>query len=1517
MDKKKGETTGKGGTVMKKASKITLLLILVCMFLLIPSAVFSAANTCPSGITEYWHFDETTGSQFSDAINGNNATCTDPGCPFPDTGKINGALTFDGIDDALDVNADATFDWLSTDSFTIEFWVKADTTACASNAEVIVGRNDGVNQLQWWIGCETGGKAAAYISDKNRTNGGTYLQGSIITDAKWHHIVVVRDVDTNTVKLYIDGQLDVSATDNTQTDLDSSSSLNIGWLNSGGGHHFTGVIDELAIYNRALLESEIKSHYYLAWEYCEICSGRQVRIMPLGDSITYGLFGNDEPCDPNVATCDNNSYPREETYITGYRLPLYNTLTNSGYNIDFVGSLQVGSAVMPDSDCEGHPGLKADFTDPNKSLAQNVANWLTSNPADVVLLHIGTNDISGDDEDPQEVATILDNIDSVSEDTTVILARIISRLDGKDQQTTTFNDNVVQMAQGRIANGDKIIIVDQESALTYPDDMFNPLHPNETGYNKMAATWAAALETFLPVCGDIAPQITSTPVIEAGVGSSYNYDVNATGTPTPSYSLSSKPQGMTINSITGLIEWSPVNTGNYNVTVDATNTAGTDQQNYQIEVVNYPKNISHYWKFEETSGSIFHDYYGTNNANCSNCPTPLTDPSETLIGNALSFDGTDDAVNASDDNSFDWGLYDSFTIELWMKANPQDPASTCSSTQVMVGRNDPSNGDKPQWWVGCWSSGVSAFVVRDKDGPYVALNSGTTVLNDGNWHHIVAVRDADSDELRIYVDGTLEDSASTLGVYTNGFDASTDLNIGWLNSGVGYYFNGIIDEVALYNRALTPDEIQKHYDDGMNSNIGYRAVSYTITATAGANGSISPSGGVVVNHGDNQSFTITPDTGYHVADVLVDGSSVGAVTSYTFTNVTADHTIEATFAIDTFTITTSVIGSGTLTCNSPVNYNDPSTCTITPDPGYHLVSLTDNGTDVTGSVSNGQYTITNVTEDHTVVATFAINQYTVNPSVGAGQGTITPDTAQTVNHGDTVQFTLSPATGYHIDSVEGTCGGILNGGTYTTNAITSNCTVVANFAINQYTITATAGANGSINPSGGVVVNHGDNQSFTITPDTGYHVADVLVDGSSVGAVTSYTFTNVTTDHTIDASFAIDTFTVTPSVASGQGTITPDTSQTVSYNETTSFTITPDTGYHIESVSGTCGGTLNGSTYTTDAITSDCTVVANFAINSYNVTPSVGSGSGTITPDTSQAVNHGDTLQFTITPADGYHIDSVGGTCTGTLNGNIYTTNAITSDCTVVANFAVDTFSVNTSVTGNGSLTCDSPVNYHGSSTCTISPDDGYHLASLTDNGVDVTGSVSNGQYAISNVTEDHNIVATFEINNNPPTPPKLIYPTNGEIVDPASVTFRWEASSDPDGDAVDYELYYCEDPDFTNCTQQKITSAKTEKVIYAGMGGLGAGLMFFGAMFSGDISRRRKLLLLIAGMLLSLSLLTSCGGGGGGGSSSGGNNTSTKEEVTYTAKDLNPGTTYYWKVVAVDSNGGASPSSTGEFNTK
>jgi choice-of-anchor A domain-containing protein len=164
------------------------------------------------------------------------------------------------------------------------------------------------------------------------------------------------------------------------------------------------------------------------------------------------------------------------------------------------------------------------------------------------------------------------------------------------------------------------------------------------------------------------------------------------------------------------------------------------------------------------------------------------------------------------------------------------------------------------------------------------------------------------------------------------------------------------------------------------------------------------------------------------------------------------------------------------------------------------------------------YTLGNIVSDHTIEASFAINQYTLIATAGPN-GVIVPSGAVTVDHGGNLTFTITPDTGYHISDVkvDGLSVGAVT--TYTFSSVASAHTIEALFAINQYTITATAGSNGTITPSGSVTVDHGGSQSFTITANTSSRISDVEVDGEMLGVTRSYTFSNVTSDHTISATF--------------------------------------------------------------------------------------------------------------------------------------------------------------------------------------------------------------------------------------------------------------------------------------------------------------------------------------------------------------------------------------------------------------
>ena len=145
--------------------------------------------------------------------------------------------------------------------------------------------------------------------------------------------------------------------------------------------------------------------------------------------------------------------------------------------------------------------------------------------------------------------------------------------------------------------------------------------------------------------------------------------------------------------------------------------------------------------------------------------------------------------------------------------------------------------------------------------------------------------------------------------------------------------------------------------------------SLTITASAGAGGLISPSGSLLTTSGSNASFTITPASGYHIADVLVDGVSVGAVSTYTFFTVSADHTISASFAVD-ITISASAGAGGSISPlgSTIVSINSSQTYTITPNAGYHIQDVLVDGVSV-GAVTS--YTFTNISVSHTIAASFA------------------------------------------------------------------------------------------------------------------------------------------------------------------------------------------------------------------------------------------------------------------------------------------------------------------------------------------------------------------------------------------------------------------------------------------------------------------------------------------------------------------------------------------------------------------
>jgi hypothetical protein len=576
---------------------------------------------------------------------------------------------------------------------------------------------------------------------------------------------------------------------------------------------------------------------------------------------------------------------------------------------------------------------------------------------------------------------------------------------------------------------------------------------------------------------------------------------------------------------------------------------------------------------------------------------------------------------------------------------------------------------------------------------------------------------------------------------------------------------------AVFGPTSAPDS------GGFTSISPVGVTNYTVTSSAGTHGTISPLGAQVRASGGNVTFTITPDAGYHVADVLVDAASVGAVTTYPFTNVTANHTISATFAPDalpTFAIDASAGPNGTITPNGTqtATQGDNVTFAIAPAAGYYVDTLTVDGALVAPVKS---YTFTNVTKAHTIAATFALTPTvcTITSSVTGTGGSImmgAPDVPAlplwSMAKGSSAYYMFLPAAGYHVAQVQvdGWPVTLDEDSGYTFAAVDRNHTVTATFAQTTWTLTATAGTGGTIAP-GNQTVNEGTTNAYTITANAGFHIADVKVDGTSVQAAVnsgSYTFTNVTANHTIAATFAANvvSYTITPSVVGLNGTISPASAYTVSSGSSVTCDLRPAAGYKVGTV--TIDGVAfditklnddaDGPSYTFWNVTANHTIAVTFVpVPVYTITPTAGAN-GSISPATAQSVTAGDGKTFTITANAGYHIADVkvdGTSVPAAVTSGSYTFTNVQGAHTISATFAANapTSYVITATAGTGGTITPTgavTVTANASQTFTVTPDAHYVVASVLVDGVAAT--LTNNTYTFTNVQATHTIAVTFAV---------------------------------------------------------------------------------------------------------------------------------------------------------------------------
>ncbi len=504
--------------------------------------------------------------------------------------------------------------------------------------------------------------------------------------------------------------------------------------------------------------------------------------------------------------------------------------------------------------------------------------------------------------------------------------------------------------------------------------------------------------------------------------------------------------------------------------------------------------------------------------------------------------------------------------------------------------------------------------------------------------------------------------------------------------------------------------------------------TYTITAGAGEGGFIAPTGEVTVAEGRSRNFNIEADTGYHIDDVLVDGVSQGAISSYSFTNISADHTISAGFGVSpthTITATTGTGGSISPSGEVIVTEGNNQTFMISPDLGYKIDDvLVDSASQ--GAISS--HIFTSVISDHTIEATFDISDPN-DALVGCwrfdeGVGTTAQDSSGSGNTATLVNgpiWTIGRINGgLSFDGVDdavqiGTGNLNVSSGAIAFWAYAENFADSTQFLFGHATQPwanriqlYTNDTSGSLGL--GLGDSHTRHQNIqNLNTNTWYHVTltwhgtnyVVYVDGQAKANGT-YTGLSVlgsyadignngnssernegfnglvdevhiynralsaTEVQAVYNEYAGTPETYTLNIAAVNGSVTKDPDETYyDAGQTVELQAIPDTGYHFVNWSGDASGTSNPAVITMNANKS---VTANFAINTYSLNINTNNGSVTKTPNQT-SYNYGQMVSLLAAPDGGYHFTSWSGDASGTSNPVAIT---MTSNKSVTAGFEQD-----------------------------------------------------------------------------------------------------------------------------------------------------------------------------------------------------------------------------------------------------
>ena len=548
----------------------------------------------------------------------------------------------------------------------------------------------------------------------------------------------------------------------------------------------------------------------------------------------------------------------------------------------------------------------------------------------------------------------------------------------------------------------------------------------------------------------------------------------------------------------------------------------------------------------------------------------------------------------------------------------------------------------------------------------------------------------------------------------------------------GYMVSSVLvnySEVELSDGKLVLSDI----DGNKVVSVTFEEIEYTetVTVSVGDNGTVSPSGSVVVERGEDLELTITPDDGYRIASVILDGTDVTSEVKdsvFILSNVVSGHSVRVEFEVITYTVTVTAGENGSADpTTSVVEYGKSLKIVFIPEPGYRTSYLTINGGDRIVPDDRTNYVIDDIIEDKAVEVFFERDDsaYASVSVAIVGHGTVNDNSdsfKDEVLKGNSYTITSVPSEGYRlskvlVDNVEVPT----SGGVYVLNNIARDTAVEVVFEILMFTVTVNVGEHGSCDQQT-QAVEYGSDLTFTFTPDSRYAVHSVTVDGVPVEIVDgTYVLRDIRADHVVAVTFWKVEFDIEISAVEN-GSASPSGIQRVQENESLTVVFTPSEGY---------------------------------------------------------------TYDFVL-------VDGEEGTLT---NGTYVFSNVLADhEISVTFKRIVITVSIDPTEGGSVEASSEAPYYYGDPLTLTFTPDVWYGLKSVTVNGVDVTAQLTDSKYVFSALTEDQAVSAVFEKYTvvdriEVEGPSKIVYASSENTLDTSGLTVTAYYTDGSSRVVTDYEL--------------------------------------------------------------------------------------------------------------------------------